>query len=88
MSNICDNFIFSYEMSAYIFNFYIEIKNNDLTFDKFIKNYEAISHKSRNLVILNIFHIFIISISILLSKLLKNLKKSANFIFLCIYSSY
>lgn len=45
MSNINDEFILSYKMSFYILNFFVEIKNNNLNFNMFIKNYEIISHK-------------------------------------------
>lgn len=45
-SNICDESMLSHKMSSYISNSFIEIKNNNLNFDKFIKNYEVISHES------------------------------------------
>ncbi len=46
-SNTCDEFMLFHEIFLYSFNCFIETKNNDLDFDKFIMDYEAISHISR-----------------------------------------
>ena len=35
-------------MFSYLSNFFIKTKNNDLNFDKFIKNYERIDNKSNH----------------------------------------
>lgn len=45
-SNTCDESVLSHEMSSYLSNSFVETENDDLNFDKFIKNYEAISHES------------------------------------------
>lgn len=45
-SNIDDESILSYKMFSYWSNFFIKTKNDDLNFDKFIKDYEAINNKS------------------------------------------
>lgn len=45
-SNICNEFMFFYEISLYSFNYFIKTKNNNLDFDKFIMDYEVINHIS------------------------------------------
>lgn len=45
-SNTCDKFMLSYEMSSYLSNSFVEIKNDDFNFDKFIKHCKMIGHES------------------------------------------
>lgn len=45
-SNTCDESMLCHEMSSYLSNSLVETENNDFNFDKFIKDCEAISHKS------------------------------------------
>lgn len=44
-SNTFNEFILSYEISLYLSNFFVGIENNDLNFDKFIKNCKTNSYK-------------------------------------------
>lgn len=65
--------------SFYLFNFFDEGEKNDLNFDKFIKNYEIISHEFSQDVYKKFSNIggslsFMILMSILLSKLIKKLQ--------------
>lgn len=45
-SNIYDIFILYNEIFFYIYNFFVETKNNNLNFDQLINNYDAINHIS------------------------------------------
>lgn len=45
-SNTCDESILSHKMFLYLSNSFIEIENNNLDFDKFIMDFQVISHES------------------------------------------
>lgn len=45
-SNTCDESMLSYEMFSYLSDFFVETENNDLNFDKFIRDCKMISPKS------------------------------------------
>lgn len=45
-SNICDESMFSHKIFLYLSNFFVKTENNNLDFNKFIIDYEVISHES------------------------------------------
>lgn len=44
--NTCDKSMLCYEMSSYLSNLFVERKNNDLNYDKFINDCEVITHEA------------------------------------------